>query len=63
MRRVSGTTRQAAARSSSRHRTLVAMFYRMRKRLLSNSRFFAWQSKVSGGILIPLGLRLAIQER
>lgn len=42
---------------------LVATFLRMRKRLLSNSRFLAWQSKLSGGILIALGLRLAIQER
>lgn len=42
---------------------LVAMLYRMRKRLLSNNRFLAWQSKVSGAILITLGLRLATQER
>jgi threonine/homoserine/homoserine lactone efflux protein len=42
---------------------LVYIFFRMRDRLLGNSRFAAWQSKVSGVILIGLGLRLAVQER
>jgi threonine/homoserine/homoserine lactone efflux protein len=42
---------------------LVCLFYRVRDRLLANSRWMAWQSKVSGAILIALGLRLAVQER
>ncbi len=42
---------------------LVCIFFRMRDRILRNSRFAALQSKVSGVILIGLGLRLAGQER
>jgi len=42
---------------------LVYIFFRMRDRLLGNSHFAAWQSKISGVILIGLGLRLAVQER
>lgn len=42
---------------------LVAILYRMRDRILRNGRFVAWQSRVSGLILISLGLRLAVQER
>ncbi|EJE51721.1 putative threonine efflux protein [Acidovorax sp. CF316] len=42
---------------------LVSVLYRMRERLVGNRRFMAWQSRISGVILIGLGLRLAAQER
>lgn len=42
---------------------LVSVLYRMRDRLVGNQRFMAWQSRISGVILIGLGLRLAAQER
>lgn len=42
---------------------LVCLLYRVRDRLRANTRWMAWQSKVSGAILIALGLRLAVQER
>lgn len=42
---------------------LVCLLYRVRDRLLGNNRFVAWQARVSGVILIALGLRLAAQER
>jgi threonine/homoserine/homoserine lactone efflux protein len=42
---------------------LVCLLHRLRDRLLGNHRWMAWQSKVSGAILIALGLRLAMQER
>jgi threonine/homoserine/homoserine lactone efflux protein len=42
---------------------LVSVLYRMRERLARNQRFMAWQSRISGVILIALGLRLAAQQR
>ena len=42
---------------------LVAVLHRMRYRLVGNRRFMAWQSRISGVILIGLGLRLAAQQR
>lgn len=42
---------------------LVAVLHRMRDRLAGNQRFMAWQSRMSGVILIGLGLRLAAQQR
>lgn len=42
---------------------LVSVLYRMRDRLVRNQRFMAWQSCISGVILIALGLRLAAQQR
>lgn len=42
---------------------LVSVLYRMRDRLVRNQRFRAWQSRISGVILIALGLRLAAQQR
>ena len=42
---------------------LVSVLHRMRGRLVGNRRFMAWQSRISGVILIGLGLRLAAQQR
>lgn len=42
---------------------LVCLVTRMRERWLRSTRLQAWQSRISGGVLLALGLRLAVQER
>ncbi len=41
----------------------MAALYRMRERPVGSGRFMAWQSRITGVILIALGLRLAAQQR
>ena len=43
--------------------TLVGLVTRMRERYLRSERLQAWQRRISGGVLLALGLRLAAQER
>jgi len=42
---------------------LVLVAARLRERLLRNRRFVAWQNRVTGAVLLALGVRLAVQER
>ena len=42
---------------------LVFAFSRLRSRYLRNGKLALWQSKVSGVVLIALGVRLAVQSR
>jgi threonine/homoserine/homoserine lactone efflux protein len=42
---------------------LVLAFSRLRSRYLGNGKFALWQSRVSGVVLIALGVRLAAQSR
>jgi threonine/homoserine/homoserine lactone efflux protein len=42
---------------------LVRAIHGMRERYLRSERMRAWQSRVSGAVLLGLGLRLAVQER
>ena len=42
---------------------LVHLVSGMRERYLRSPRLVAWQTRVSGGVLVALGLRLAAQER
>jgi len=42
---------------------LVALVHRLRERFLSSQRLRAWQSRLTGAVLIGLGLRLAFQKR
>jgi threonine/homoserine/homoserine lactone efflux protein len=42
---------------------LVQLVSRMRRRMLGSVRFVLWQNRISGAVLVALGLRLAVQER
>ena len=42
---------------------LVAVFARLRGRYLANPRVARWQARISGVVLIALGVRLAVQDR
>lgn len=42
---------------------IVHLVSGMRERFLSSARLMAWQSRVSGAVLVALGLRLAAQDR